>query len=239
MGLMATYWTIKMGFGAMKTTAATLAAVLALSGCTGGTAAQWRDFNTREAGSEIDTGYFGNATMNNNQVQTGQASMTINLNRRFSSEVNTMVTFPFNSTALDGNARAVLQQQAAWIRQFPEVRFKVYGHTDLVGSTAYNRRLGLRRAEAVVLYLTSQGVDRGRLEAVVSFGETQPLIVTQGEERRNRRTVTEVSGFVENHPTLMNGRYAEVIFREYVESASAPSEVGAGGGGGFEAAGGG
>jgi peptidoglycan-associated lipoprotein len=31
--------------------------------------------------------------------------------------------------------------------------------------------------------------------------------------------VTEVSGFVENHPMLLNGRYAEVIFREYVTSA--------------------
>ena len=221
-----------MGIGAMKTTAALTAAVLALTGCTGGTATQWRDFNTREAGSEIDTGYFGNATMNNNQVQTGQGSYTVNLNRRFTAEVNTMVTFPFNSTVLDQTARATLQQQASWIRQFPEVRFKVYGHTDLVGSTAYNRRLGLRRAEAVVLYLTSQGISRDRLEAVVSFGETQPVVVTEGMERRNRRTVTEVSGFVENHPTLLNGRYAEVIFRDYVESATAPTTLGAGGGGG-------
>lgn len=217
-----------MGFGAMKTTAALTAAVIALTGCTGGTGAQWRDFNTREAGSEIDTGYFGNATMNNNQIQTGQASIMVNLNRRFASEVNSMVTFPFNSTVLDATARATLQRQATWIRQFPEVRFKVFGHTDLVGSTAYNRRLGLRRAEAVVLYLTSQGISRSRLEAVVSFGETQPIVVTQGMERRNRRTVTEVSGFVEDHPTLMNGRYAEVIFREYVISAQPSSDVGSG-----------
>lgn len=205
-----------MGNGAMKTTAALTAAVLALTGCTGGTTTQWRDFNTREAGSEIDTGYFGNATMNNTQIQTGQSSFMINLNRRFTAEVNTMVTFPFNSTVLDGTARATLQQQASWIRQFPEVRFKVYGHTDLVGATAYNRRLGLRRAEAAVLYLTSQGIDRSRLEAVVSFGETQPLIVTQGQERRNRRTVTEVSGFIQSHPTVMNGQYGEIIFRDYV-----------------------
>ncbi len=221
-----------MGFGAMKTTAVLTAAVLALTGCTGGTGAQWRDFNTREAGSEIDTGYFGNATMNNNHVQTGQGSFTINLNRRFSAEVNTTVTFPFNSTVLDATARATLQQQASWIRQFPEVRFKVFGHTDLVGSTSYNRSLGLRRAEAAVLYLTSQGIDRSRLEAVVSFGETQPLIVTEGQERRNRRTVTEVSGFVQSHPTVMDGQYGAIIFREYVTSATAPTTVGGGGGGG-------
>ena len=214
----------------MKTTAALTAAVLALSACSSGSGQrQWYDFNTREAGAEIDNGFFGNATMNNTQVQTGASSFTINLNRRFSNEVNTMVTFPFNSTVLDEQARATLRQQAAWIRQFPEVRFKVYGHTDLVGSTAYNRRLGLRRAEAVVLYLTSQGISRDRLEAVVSFGETQPLVVTQGRERRNRRTVTEVSGFVENHPTVLNGRYAEVIFREYVTSAEPPTSLGGGG----------
>ena len=60
----------------------------------------------------------------------------------------------------------------------------------------------------------------GGLEALVSFGETQPLVVTDDRERRNRRTVTEVSGFVSNHPTVLNGKYAEVIFREYVQSAT-------------------
>jgi len=174
----------------------------------------------REAGAVVDnSANFGNATMNNTQIMTGEAGYTINLARRFASEVDSTVTFDFNSTALDGEARATLRQQAQWINQFPEIRFKVYGHTDLVGSTAYNRNLGLRRAQAVVLYLTSQGVDRNRLEAVVSFGETQPLVVTEGRERRNRRTVTEVSGFVRNHPTVLNGKYAEVIFREYVVSA--------------------
>ena len=173
-----------------------------------------------EAGSVVDSSAdFGNATMNNTQIQSGEINYTINLNRRFTDEIDATVNFAFNSTALDDEARATLRQQAAWIRQFPEVRFKVYGHTDLVGSTAYNRNLGLRRAQAVVLYLTSQGVDRLRLEAVVSFGETQPLVVTEGRERRNRRTVTEVSGFVRNHPTVLNGKYAEVIFREYIASA--------------------
>lgn len=210
----------------------TALSVLALGACSQGTGTAWRDFNTREAGANLDNGSFGNSTMNNVMVETGQASYTVNLNNRFAAEVPTTINFAFNSTALDETARDVLRQQASWIRQFPEVRFKVYGHTDLVGSTAYNRRLGLRRAEAAVAYLVSQGVSRSRLEAVVTYGETQPLIVTQNEERRNRRTVTEVSGFVSNHPTIMNGRYAEVIFREYVDSATAPATVGGGGGGG-------
>ncbi|MEO1640505.1 MAG: OmpA family protein [Pseudomonadota bacterium] len=178
-----------------------------------------------EAGSTIDSGDFGEATMNNRLVQTGQQDYTVNLARRFASDVNTSVNFAFDSTLLDEEAQITLRQQANWIRQFPEVRFKVYGHTDLVGSTAYNRSLGLRRAQAVVNFLVSQGIERSRLEAVVSFGETQPLVVTEGRERRNRRTVTEVTGFVDNDPLFLNGKYAELIFREYVLSATPQPSV--------------
>lgn len=178
-----------------------------------------------EAGSAIDTGSFGNATMNNVMVQTGQQDYTINLARRFASEVDSTVNFAFNSTVLDADARTTLLRQADWIRQFPEVRFRVYGHTDLVGSQAYNQSLGLRRAQAVVAFLTSQGIDRSRLEAVASFGETQPIIQTENRERRNRRTVTEVSGFVESDPLVLNGKYAAVIFREYVASGESRTRI--------------
>lgn len=185
-----------------------------------------------EVGGKIDgtEASFGNATMNNAMVQTGDRSYVIDLTRRFAAEVPAMVTFAFNSAALDGNAQAALRRQADFIRQFPELRFRVYGHTDLVGSDAYNKSLGMRRAQAVVGYLSTLGISRSRLEAVVSFGETQPLVLTQGPEQRNRRTVTEVSGLVANHPTVLNGKYAEVIFREYVASAAPASMLGGGGG---------
>ncbi len=179
-----------------------------------------------EAGAEVDAGTFGNATMNNMLAHQGnQQDFAINLARRFASEVNSTVNFAFNSTVLDAEARATLMRQADWIKQFPEVRFRVYGHTDLVGSNAYNRRLGLRRAQAVVAFLTSQGIDRSRLEAVASFGETRPVVETPNRERRNRRTVTEVSGFVQSNPLVLNGKYAEVIFREYVGSAVRPPVI--------------
>lgn len=172
----------------------------------------------REAGSLADTGDFGNATMNNHQYMTGEKNYVYDLSQRFSSEVMTTVNFAFNSASLDTGAQETLRVQANWIRQFPEVRFRVYGHTDKVGSDSYNKSLGLKRAHTVVNYLVAQGIDRSRLEAVVSYGETQPLIVTEGKERRNRRTVTEVSGFVAGHPTVLEGKYAEVIYREYVRS---------------------
>ncbi len=179
----------------------------------------------REAGTLTDTGSFGNATLNNRLVMTGERQYTFDLANRFSSEVTSTVNFEFNSAQLDSAAQATLRQQAGWIRQFPEIRFRVYGHTDAVGSNRFNKTLGLRRANAVVAYLSSQGISRSRLEAVVSFGETQPLVVTQGRERRNRRTVTEVSGFVKRHPTVMDGKYAEIIYRDYIASAVPPTQL--------------
>ncbi|MGV6812028.1 MAG: OmpA family protein [Brevirhabdus sp.] len=174
----------------------------------------------KPVGYQLDEGGFGNPTMNNYLVHTGQKSAMIDLAERFAKEVPSTINFAFDSAVLDAEARAVLRKQATWIRQFPEVRFRVYGHTDLVGSDSYNKRLGLRRARAAVNFLVSQGISRKRLEAVASFGETQPLVFTQDRERRNRRTVTDVSGFVQDHPLVLNGKYAAVIQREYVASAT-------------------
>lgn len=194
-----------------------LAAVFGLSGCANTPA--YKDW-FQELGAGIDEGGFGSPTANNIGVQSGEIAYVQNLQARFAAEVPSTITFDFNSAALTPEARQILARQAAWIRQFPEVRFRVYGHTDLVGSDAYNKRLGRRRAEAVVAFFATQGISRTRLEALVSFGEEQPVIYSQQPERQNRRTVTEVSGFVRNHPTVLNGKYAEVIFREYVASAT-------------------
>lgn len=188
----------------------------------------------KEAGAFLDEGAFGNPTMNNTLIQSGDARYSEILNNRFASEVPTMINFDFDETTLTPEARATLMRQADWIKQFPEVRFRVYGHTDLVGSEAYNRQLGLRRAQTAVNFLISQGISRSRLEAVASFGETRPLIQTQDRERRNRRTVTEVTGFVANHPTLLDGKYAQVIYREYVNSAAPPQQLEGGGLGAIE-----
>ena len=195
------------------------AALLALAACKPASNHAFKSV-FMEAGSAAVSSDFGNATMNNTLIQTGQRDYAIGLNRRFSAEVPTTINFEFNSALLDEEARNILRAQADFIRQFPEVSFKVYGHTDLVGSTAYNMSLGKRRADAAVDFLISQGIDRSRLAAAVSYGETQPLIVTEGRERANRRTVTEVSGFVETNALVLNGKYAEIVFREYVASAA-------------------
>jgi peptidoglycan-associated lipoprotein len=193
-------------------------AFLALTAC----GAEYTTSFDKESGSEVDKGQFGNATMNNTLMQTGELSYTVALAERFNAEVPDTVNFDFNQSNITPEAAAILDKQANFIRQFPEVRFTVFGHTDLVGGNAYNQRLGLRRANAVVDYLVSKGVSRSRLKAVVSYGKTRPIIQTSQPEERNRRTVTEVSGFVESHPLVLNGKYAQIIWREYVGSAVRP-----------------
>ncbi len=165
---------------------------------------------------------FGEASAMNLGMETGQMDYAIDLSRRFAAEVPDTVNFEFDSAALDDQARAILMKQADWIRQFPEVRFRVFGYTDEVGTEAYNKGLGLRRAQAVVAFLTTQGISRSRLEAVVSYGKTRPLINVPTPERRNRRALTDVSGFVQTSKMVLDGKYADIIYRSYVASA-APS----------------
>lgn len=183
---------------------------------------------TRPLGSHLDEGNFGNPTMNNIMLHNGELTYAQALNERFSTVVDPTITFAFNSAHLDAAAQATLMRQAAFIRHFPEVQFTVYGHTDLVGSAAYNYRLGLARARAAVNFIVAQGVDRSRLHAVVSRGETQPVVPTQMEERLNRRTVTEVSGFVQTHPLILDGEYARVTYRTYVGGGVSSGEGGGG-----------
>lgn len=170
-------------------------------------------------GSEMDEGGFGNPTMHNVLIQNGEIPYVIDLAERFAAEVPSTVNFAFDSAALDGQARANLLRQADWMRTFPEARFRVFGHTDLVGSTRYNHRLGLRRARVVVNYLVAHGVERSRLEAVVSQGETQPLLQTTDRERQNRRTVTEVSGFYKGAAAPdLDGKYAQTVYQQYIST---------------------
>ncbi|GAB1377620.1 OmpA family protein [Pararhodobacter sp.] len=184
----------------------------ALSACSGA-------YTAAEVGSDLDEGGFGTPTANNILIHTGQLDYVVALAERFAREVPNTVTFAFDSATLDPAAQYILAQQARWMRQFPEVTFRVFGHTDLVGSERYNQGLGLRRARAAASFIVRQGISRRRVEAVVSNGETQPLIPTPDRERQNRRAVTEVSGFVQDNARILNGEYARVVHREYVESA--------------------
>jgi peptidoglycan-associated lipoprotein len=167
---------------------------------------------------------FGYATTQNALVQTGSGLQE--LNSRFNQDVQTLVNFDFNSTVLDAEARAILDQQARFINGFPMIRFRVYGHTDLVGSESFNKGLGLRRAQAVVSYLASRGVSRSRLEALITRGKSEPLVNTQNPERLNRRAITQVAGFSSGYDgSEFDGKRAMILYDEYVKGDVAVEEA--------------
>ena len=161
-----------------------------------------------EAGSVPDYYNIGNSVDMNAGYHTGD--YVFDFAQRFHETVPDTVTFAFNSATLDENAKAILRRQAHFIRQFPEVRWKVFGHTDAVGSNYYNQRLGQRRAEAVVAYLSSQGVSRKRLQAVVerALGNGGTVIVPAFSIGRTQELLYEFEDIL-HRQRLRPGRYAE------------------------------
>ena len=98
------------------------------------------------------------------------------------------VTFKSGSNWLTPRARAQLDLLAETLLAFPESRIQVRAHTDSQGAADTNLALSSRRAEVVVLYLQSLGVNELQLQAV-GLGEAQPLDSnkTSKGQRRNRR----------------------------------------------------
>ncbi len=179
----------------------------------------------RVAGAEVDEGGFGAPTMRNMLAMADPATALTHLGGRFASAVPATITFAFDDDALDARAMAALDAQANFMRQFPELRFSVYGHADEVGSAAYNEALGLHRARAAVRYLASRGVSTARLAALVSYGESRPAVPAAGAERANRRTVTTVSGYASASPMVLDGKYAQLAYRRYVTRFTTPANA--------------
>jgi len=89
---------------------------------------------------------------------------------------------------------AILDEAIDTLKRNPSVRVEVDGHTDSVGSDAYNQKLSERRAKGVYDYLIAHGIDASRLDGPKGFGESQPIDTNDTAEgrQRNRRTELKV-----------------------------------------------
>ncbi len=96
--------------------------------------------------------------------------------------------FDSNQASLKPRSRTELSRLVEFLRQDPNLRVEVAGHSDNVGTPAANLSLSQRRAQAVLDYLRSQGVPAARLRAK-GYGETKPLVANDSETHRaqNRR----------------------------------------------------
>ncbi|MBT2323437.1 OmpA family protein [Variovorax paradoxus] len=103
--------------------------------------------------------------------------------------------FDFDKSVLKPEGRAKLDDLVSKIRDVNLEVIIAVGHTDSIGTDAYNQRLSVRRAEAVKAYLVSKGIERNRVYTE-GKGEKQPVADNKTKEGRakNRRVEIEVVG---------------------------------------------
>ena len=103
--------------------------------------------------------------------------------------------FDFDKAIVKPEGQAALDDMMTKLQGMNTEVMIAVGHTDSIGSHAYNEKLSLRRANAVKAYLVSKGLDPARLYTE-GKGETQPIADNTTEEGRakNRRVTIEVVG---------------------------------------------
>ena len=110
------------------------------------------------------------------------------------------VTFPegllfgFDSDQLGSSARDNLRKLAESLKQYPNTRTLIVGHTDSDGSAQYNRELSDRRALSAASFITGEGIDRLRI-STAGRGETEPIATNDSDDGRRQNRRVEIAIF--------------------------------------------
>jgi outer membrane protein OmpA-like peptidoglycan-associated protein len=149
------------------------------------------------------------ATRKQQQAESEKAALRARLLQQLNSVLQTRdsdkglvvtmadILFESGSWNLRAETREKLARVAGVILSYPGLNLKIEGHTDSVGSDAFNQQLSEKRAAVVRDYLVQQGVSLNSV-AAVGYGKTQPMAsndTAQGR-RQNRRVDLIVSGEV-------------------------------------------
>lgn len=99
-----------------------------------------------------------------------------------------VIHFDYDMSDIRPEARAVLEQHAAYLSNNPSMQVRLEGHADERGSREYNLALGERRADSAKSALMSLGVS-GNQMTTLSYGEEQPVALGHNEHdwQLNRR----------------------------------------------------
>lgn len=106
------------------------------------------------------------------------------------------VHFEFDSAKLTAADEIKLDMIVMRLKkEAPSAKLRVTGHTDSVGSDAYNKKLSDRRAHSVVEYLISNGIPRSSFVSVQGAGESQPVADNKTADGRamNRRVEIQIN----------------------------------------------
>lgn len=104
------------------------------------------------------------------------------------------VLFDFDKSNVKPEAAAILDRLVAFMKENSDKKANLSGHTDNVGSDAYNQALSERRTASVKDYVVGKGVDGGRISGQ-GFGESKPIADNKTAEGRakNRRVEIKVN----------------------------------------------
>ncbi len=100
------------------------------------------------------------------------------------------IYFKTGSARIRRRSYPVLNQVALVMKSNPNIRVRIEGHTDNVGSARYNLRLSKRRARSVRRYLIRKGIDPSRLESE-GYGMTRPLVPNTSRKNRSKNRRVE------------------------------------------------
>ncbi len=106
------------------------------------------------------------------------------------------IYFDFDKDTFGPESFTELNKLEKMMAENPTLNVEIGGHADYIGTAKYNMDLSVRRANAVVSFLSSKGIDRRRLKAV-GYGKTMPLASNDDEEEGrelNRRVEFKISG---------------------------------------------
>ncbi len=105
-----------------------------------------------------------------------------------------IVFFGFNKYTLTSEAQRVISEAVTTAKQEGSASILITGHTDTVGSNAYNQRLSVRRANTVRAEMVQQGVPNGSITST-GRGETELLVQTADgvKEPQNRRSTIDLN----------------------------------------------
>jgi outer membrane protein OmpA-like peptidoglycan-associated protein len=99
--------------------------------------------------------------------------------------VGMRINFAFNSAILPESAHAMIDVVAQVMKESPDIKVRVEGHTDAIGSASYNNALSERRALSVGEYLVKEGIDPSRLE-LIGKGMSDPLTANPNDPNNRR-----------------------------------------------------
>ena len=104
---------------------------------------------------------------------TGRAVAPVQAGATQRPDLKRSVYYEYDKYDVKAEYRALLENQARWLKANPQARLTVEGNCDEHGSREYNLALGQRRAESVTKMLVLMGARPDQIEAV-SFGEEKP-----------------------------------------------------------------